>query len=388
VTWTPGYDRFMTGHPRHAISAADLAIGIALTAFGLRITLNPDNGGGGVWVDSLVIAAVTLPVIWRWRVPLASAAALAGGTVVSAIPTFDQVRCGAAIPAALLVLYAVAIRSEKRQAIGGLGLLLAGMLFLCFTDPNLSWAAVPLFVYPLAPLCIGVWAAGRVVRSRNRLAAELAERSRALARQRERTTQLAVEVERTWLAAQLDAATRRRVREMIDLTERGERTLAQDPERARQVFAGIESAGRESLNEMRGLLGVLRSEGEPGRFPQPTLAQLGSLLDDARSVGRHVDFHVDGERQSLPASIELAAYRMAEHALAAIGDAVTVRLRYLPDTLELEVSGTVSATEGADAALAAAREQVSTHGGNFTALTRRSGLTVLRARLPVSVAHV
>lgn len=365
------------------ISGADLAIGVAFTALGLLITFSPDNGGG-TWVDSLVIAAVTLPVIWRRRAPLACAAALAAGTVVSAIPTFDQGRCGVAIPIALLVAYALGTRSERPAALHGLALVLAGMVFLSFTDRTIS-PAVLVFV---VPLCVGVWVAGRMVRSRNRLAAELAERSRALERQRDQTARLAVEVERTRLATQLDAAARRRVREMIELTERGERALAHDPQSARRAFARIESAGRESLNEMRGLLGVLRSDRPPERSPWPTLSQLETLLDEARAGGCHVDLHVEGERDALPDGVELSAYRMVEHALSAIGSPVTVRLRYAPDTLEIEVVGAVSGAEGADAALVAARERVLTYGGSLTVQAPQPGRTVLRARLPVAVAHV
>jgi len=386
-----GYHRPVRPLARHGIAPADLAIGAVLTALGLLLTLSPPPGsaGEGVWLDTLTVPAVTLPVIWRRRAPLACAAALAAGVVVSGIPTFEQVRCGVAIPAALLIVYALATRAEGRRAIGGLGLVLGGMAILSFTDANLEPSVL---LYLIAPLCLVVWAAGRVVRSRNALAAELAERSRALERQRERTARLAVEVEREQLAVQLDAAARRRLREMIELTEHGERLVArQDPEGARRVFARIESGVRASLNEMRDLLGVLRSDEAPARTPQPTLAQLEALIADARSGGRVVDLDVEGERRSLPDGVELAAYRMVQHALRAIdgaeGRATRVRLRYLDDTLELEVGGTLSGKQGTDAALAAARERVAAHGGSFSVLPLQRGRTAVRARLAVAVAH-
>ena len=99
------------------------------------------------------------------------------------------------------------------------------------------------------------------------------------------------------LAAELDAAVRRHVQEMVELAEQGERTLAQDPESARALFGRIESAGRATLDEMRGLLGVLRSDEPPERAPQPTLAQLDALLRTARAGGRVVDLDVEGERR-------------------------------------------------------------------------------------------
>ena len=52
------------------------------------------------------------------------------------------------------------------------------------------------------------------------------------------------------------------------------------------AFARIERMGRESLNEMRGLLGVLRSDDRGSRSPRPTLAEIDSLLEEARAGGR------------------------------------------------------------------------------------------------------
>jgi hypothetical protein len=63
-----------------------------------------------------------------------------------------------------------------------------------------------------------------------------------------------------------------------------------------------------------------------------------------------------------------------------------VQLRYLPRALELEVSGLPYEGSGADAALVAARERVTAHGGSFNAVTLSLGRRVLRVRLPVVTA--
>lgn len=372
---------------RRGVSPADLAVGVALTALGVLISLSPDSGGDPSWVRSLLVTTVTLPVIWRRRAPLACAGALAAGTVLSAIPTFDQVRCGAAIPAALLVLYAVGARSERSGAFGGLALVLGGMVFLSLTDPSLGVAA-PGFI---VPLCVGVWAAGLRVRSLDGLASALAARAGELADRRQRTARLAVEVERTRLAAELDAAARSRVREVLALTERGERAMARDPARAEPFFTQIERAGRASLNELRGLLGVLRDGEPPERTPLPTLAQLGALLDAARADGRVVELDVDGERRPLPDGVELAAYRLIERALSVIDGSgsrpVTVSVRYCEKALELEVAGEVVEVDGGRDTLATARERVWVQGGSFSVHRSGPGRTVVRAQLPIAVAH-
>ncbi|MEN3283150.1 MAG: hypothetical protein V7607_4290 [Solirubrobacteraceae bacterium] len=353
----------------------DPALAAALTALGLLITFDPGNGDGTI-VDSVVIAAVTIPVAWRSRAPLAAAAALAVGAVVSGIPTFDQTRCGVAIPAALLILFSLASRRELAEALTGLALVLAGMVFLIFTDSELDASA--LFILPL---CAGVWGAGRLVRSRSRIAAELEERSRRLVETREETARMAVDVERLRLATDIDVAARTQVSELVDLAGRARTTLQEDPEGSRAAFARIEREGRDSLNQMRELLGVLRSD-ERDTAPRPTLAQIEDLLEQARAGGAVVALEVEGERRPLPGGVELAAYRTIQHGLDALAldGSTSVRLRYLPDALELEVRGTLADGSESEAALAAAGERVAAHGGDFTA---DRGEHVLRARLPL-----
>ena len=383
-----GYDRPVDTGARRRWLLIDVAICAAMFAYMLPPTLGPDEpdgiGAGTVW-DSLLLPTVILPVLLRRRAPFAAAALLAAGCVVSGAPTFDQFRLAAAVPAGMLILYSLATRAERAQAPAGLALVLAGMLFIGFTDIVLDDNGGPVGMVLFSfPLCTGVWIAGRVVRSREQVAKELAEKSQLLERQREETTALAVEVERTRLASDLDAAARSRVRELIELAATAERS---DPERLRDTFGQIERIGRESLNELRGLLGVLRSDERGRRSPRPTLAELDTLLAEARAGGRLIDFEVEGPRRPLPSGVELALYRAVQHALVAVrGDEdepATVQLRYLPAAVDLEVRGFPIEGSGAAAALAAARERVTAHGGSFTSHSDVPARRVLRAHLPL-----
>jgi hypothetical protein len=223
------------------------------------------------------------------------------------------------------------------------------------------------------PLCGLVWWAARLARSRSAAEADLRARSWRLRRRREETARLAIEVERTRLAATLDAAARARVREVVALAQAG---AAGHPD-ARALFERIERQGRASLNEMRGLLGVLRSDERAGRSPRPTLAELETLVAEARA-----ELAVAGDRRALPAGVELAAYRAVQHALVAVAGPATIELRYLEAALELAVHGGTRADGSADAALAAARERVLAHGGRLRVTTPRPGRRSLHAWLP------
>jgi signal transduction histidine kinase len=136
---------------------------------------------------------------------------------------------------------------------------------------------------------------------------------------------------------------------------------------------------------MRELLGVLRSDERGSRAPRPTLAELDALLAEARAGGRAVDLQLQGKRRPISPSVELAAYRALQHALVAVhgapGHPATLRLRYLPDSLEFEISGVPSEGAWADAALLSARERVVAQGGTFSS-DHPSGRRVLRATLP------
>ncbi len=327
----------------------DWGIAAALTALGLGMT-----------EGTVVVAAVTLPVIWRRSAPLAAAVAVAVGLVVSGIPTFDQTRCGVAIPAALLILFSLAVRRGRAEAVSGLVLVLAGMVVLLVTDPLLGSGA--LFVLPL---CAGVWWTGRLVRARDRVIAELGERSRELERTRADRARLAVEHDRALIVADLDVAARQPLRQMVELAG------THDPE----TFAAIERKGRATLDGMRAMLGKLRSD-ELATEPAPTIAALEGLLARER-----IELTASGPRRALPAGTELAAYRLVEHALEALS-APSIALRYGPDVLELEVRGHLADGSSAEAALVAARTRVTAHGGHFSREREADGAWVLRTHLP------
>jgi signal transduction histidine kinase len=362
----------------------DAAICAMLLVIGVPPTLSGELGAG-TWADTALLPTLVAPVMISRRAPLTAAAVFAPACIVSGVPTFDQFRLVVAIPASLVVLVRVGRQADLGPAITGLGLVLAGIAFVGLTDVALDGAGggVGAMVTFAFPLCVGVWGLGRMLRKRDLLVERLAEQSRRLERRREETAALAVEVDRTRLAGELRTGIRDRVAEIVALA-------ASDPTSATERFARIERVGRESLNELRGLLGVLRSDDAGSRSPRPTLADLETLLGDARRGGRLVDLEVHGTRPALSSGVELAAYRVLQHALTAIrgsgGEPAKVVLRYLPAEVEVEVRGSPQRGAGAAAAIAAAGERARAQGGRFSARDTDTSRT-LTAHLPVAVAH-
>jgi signal transduction histidine kinase len=149
--------------------------------------------------------------------------------------------------------------------------------------------------------------------------------------------------------------------------------LHSDPEVADRTLARVETSGEESLAELRRILVLLR---EPDRAadvrPQPSLADLQTLIDHYCAAGLPVDLRVTGEPRSLPSGVELSVYRIVQEALTnalkhAHATSVSVALAY-GEHLDLEVTddGTPSAS-GTGHGLTGMRERVALLGGQLEA---------------------
>jgi signal transduction histidine kinase len=171
------------------------------------------------------------------------------------------------------------------------------------------------------------------------------------------------------------------------------RILARDPQRAIEAAALIERTGREALSEMRHLLGVLHAGDEAAALaPQPTLHELGALIERSRAAGLPVELHVTGEADELPAGVDLAAYRVVQEALTNAlkhgGGHAEVRVHQAGDELLLTVSdhgdGTPRPrTESGGHGLVGMRERVRVIGGDLRAGPRPGGGFEVEARLPL-----
>ncbi|MGW4245763.1 sensor histidine kinase, partial [Nocardia sp. NPDC004722] len=86
---------------------------------------------------------------------------------------------------------------------------------------------------------------------------------------------------------------------------------------ARAEFESIGTGARAALNEIRGMLGVLRSDGQlPEHAPQPSAADLPGLLEGAQRAGVALTWTVDGSLDAVPETTGLALYRIVQESLA------------------------------------------------------------------------
>jgi signal transduction histidine kinase len=188
--------------------------------------------------------------------------------------------------------------------------------------------------------------------------------------------------------------------------------LDERPEQARPALEAINEASEEALGALRSVLDVLRrglgeegAHGESGawapRAPTAGLRDLDGLVRRTRAAGLDVHLAVEGEARSVPAGVDLAAFRIVQEALTNVvrhagGDArATVRLGYAPAELVVQVdddglgagpaaggSGhSTTAGEGVGRGIPGMRERAHALGGTFTAGPRPGRGFRVRARL-------
>jgi signal transduction histidine kinase len=361
---------------RQRIGKMDIALTVLLTALGVLLMVENVNDPK-VNASALAIPVfllVTLPLLWRSVAPLtAIAAVLAGWLIHVAIFGTDVVRCGVVLPVTFVLAFAAGARLEKNDARKALAL----ALLVILGESIAFFGAFGLFVSAIVGI---VWYVGRVVRSRAELADELQARTVELRQARDERARLEVATDRARVAGELDELLQRRLGELSRLAEAGAGVT--DAETASSTLADIERASRRTLEEMRAVVGVLRSEDEAPTDPQPTLTHLDALL--VRAKGADARLVVEGNPRTLPAGVELSAYRVVEHLLDALDDApgVEVRVHFEDSALEIEVSG--PARRRGQAAIERARERVELHSGTLTA-TMRGGRADAVVQLPVLV---
>lgn len=114
-------------------------------------------------------------------------------------------------------------------------------------------------------------------------------------------------------------------------------------ESARAELLSIGESARSALTETRALLAVLRQEGQVAEAtPQPGLGQVNDLVETARRAGVRLTADLHGDLGALGPGGSLAAYRIAQEALAnaarhAPGAPVLLQVRVGPDELSLRV---------------------------------------------------
>ncbi|NMN94419.1 sensor histidine kinase [Antrihabitans stalactiti] len=167
---------------------------------------------------------------------------------------------------------------------------------------------------------------------------------------------------------------------------------------ARAEFESIGATAREALNEIRGILGVLRSDGVgPEHAPQPGTAQVEELLEGSLRAGVPLSWNINGDRSAISETTGLAVYRILQESLSnasrhAPGAPVRVTIEYGLALVSLSVVNEaatapqqVSHDATGGSGIGGMRDRALAVGGLLTATPRAEGGFEVMAQLPVGV---
>jgi signal transduction histidine kinase len=291
----------------------------------------------------------------------------------------------------------VAAYEDRRKSLVGLGLLAFGMTWYWVTRAEPFDPTTPIWIGILGLLS---WGLGEYVRARRAYTADVEALAERLERARALEARQAAWQERARLARELHDVIGHTVNVMVIQAGAGRRTLAADRGLAERAFQTIESTGREALEELDRLLGILRTEeDEPELPPQPGLEQLHALAGRFEDAGLPVEITIEGNEVPLPRSLDQSAYRILQEALTnalrhAGGTIAHVAVRYRNDRLELEVANDGREDRrpqnhhpGGGRGLIGIRERVALFGGDLEAGPRAGGGFVVRCRFPLTTSR-
>ncbi len=239
----------------------------------------------------------------------------------------------------------------------------------------------------LLPFVFGLW-----VRARRQVVAQLQERAERLEREQHERAEHARAEERRRIAREMHDVVAHRVALMV--LHAGALEVSTADARTAEEAALIRITGREAMQELREVLGMLRApDASPAELtPQPTLDELDRLLDSSRAAGlpvRRVDV---GEPRHVSLAAQRTAYRVVQEGLTNVAKhagaaPTTVTLHHGPYELVVAVENAAPPQPApklpsSGLGLVGLTERVALAGGAVQARPRLDGGFLLHARIP------
>lgn len=293
---------------------ADLALAVVATVLVLGITGQIAPAGDERSLDALGYATMLVAggaLAFRRRWPVAVVGVVAGALVVYLGGGY----VGGPVFATLFVaLYSLAVQRPRRLGFpvaASVAVVLLVVGTVAGTGPGLllhlvfvGWAAAAAFL-------------GDAVRSRREHLAALEDRARHLAETREEEARRRVAEERLRIARDLHDSVAHSMATINVQSGVAAHVIDRRPDQARAALEVVRSTSEEVLEELAGVVGLLRVDSnEPvPRTPTPGLEQIPGLVESSRHAGAEVSLRVQGSPGPVPPSLAVAAYRIVQESL-------------------------------------------------------------------------
>ncbi|BAI64593.1 signal transduction histidine kinase [Rothia mucilaginosa DY-18] len=386
------------------------------------------NGYG--WIPLISALCSTTALYFRYRFPYGSIYVVIAALCLTLLSPFPDSLAVTCYPPVTLAAYHIGRHWTRRARFRGLILGWVGALAVT-VQASLSflyhWDDIPARIFislMLGVLCGSIftvfWFLGDSRRMRELRSEEFEERARRLEYEQEQERRLAAQDERTRIAREMHdivahslssiisqadgaryAAASARTARAQQAEQSGQAQQQSEPDIAEQTLKLIADTARDSLTQMRSLLGLLRTDEATTYAPVPTLSDVPALVEQSRRAGLPVTFTgITGTMaRTLPQGAELAAYRTVQEALTnalkhSPGAATTVTIHWSDEVLQLRVENepVSSATAqhiarpvpGSGNGLRGMSERIALYHGTLTYGLQPDGGWLVEAALPYS----
>jgi signal transduction histidine kinase len=241
------------------------------------------------WV--LIVAGVRLPLV-----------AFAVLAIVPLIPVVVLTGIGAAIFLTLVAASRLASCTDQRWLLGVVTAVVVVLPFTAYLFGFGEWDVGA--IYFAFGGAFGVLV-GVLLRRSNRLADELRLADVELA-------EAAAREERHRIARDVHDLVAHSLTVVVLHVGGARRVLRSDPDAAEVALVEAERVSRESLDAIRGAVGLLRDDDGP----DVRSLDLERLAATYRSAGLPVELRIEGKSESLPLAVRLTLYRVVQEALA------------------------------------------------------------------------
>jgi signal transduction histidine kinase len=342
------------------------------------------------WGAFLIVALAAWPLAVRRTWPRATLGLIAAAAALNGLPS-DTIQV-TTIPLAI-ALIGYASRRPVRESLAAAVVALAALFVAGWLrGDELTLASAGSHLFAVAAMT----AIGLFIGARRAYGAQLHARVEAAQRERGLLAERAVDEERVRIARELHDAIAHHV-SLLVVQAGAIRESLPEGSPTRGLADSMATTGRQALEEMRSMLGLLRTSRQGNaveRSPQPGLADIRTLVEQTRLAELNAELTVEGTERPVPVGIELSAYRIVQESLTNVikhAGAASARIlvRYLPNAVELEITddgrgqpnGAVPAENGHG--IVGMRERVALYGGVLEAGPAPGGGWRVRATLPL-----
>jgi signal transduction histidine kinase len=388
--------RWIRTHP----NTADMLLALVLTgvsvAFHWLGANTEDYVRDPAWWTTVLVVASVFPLAWRRTNPIGSTLVIVAAQVVSSFVDIE----GTGFIGVVIALYSLgahAIGPGRRNA---LVVIVASITLLFLSGLAVSQLGIGDFTSSIVVLVAG-FVLGDNLQRRRETADALQEQLERAERERELIAHQRVTEERTRIARELHDVVAHSVSVMVIQAAAARRSLASSPANVEIALANIEATGRQTMHELRGVLGVLRrtagdaaGQGEDNRAPQPTLSAIPGLVAAASDLP--IELTINADFSDVSQSTNLTGYRIVQEAITNIRrhagpvTHVEISVDRLDTSIEILVAddgrGAAADDLGPGYGIIGMHERVATVGGRLDAGWRSGGGWRVTANLPAKAS--